>query len=125
MFKTEESKVAIAILLTFAVLLVTGVYPQYVLWMTIAVVALLILLTIYTLVARKKSGEPQDERSAKCSLMASRNGFIVAVILVTLLGVTVKLGIPISIDSLVQMIWGLSMATYFLSYLVYKRFGLA
>lgn len=125
MFKTEESKTAIVILLTFAVLLVTGVYPQYVLLMTVAVVALLILLAVYGLVSKKKYGEPQDERSAKCSLMASRNGFIVAVILVTLLGVTVKLGIPISMDSLVQMVWGLSMATYFLSYLGYKRLGLA
>jgi uncharacterized membrane protein len=125
MFKTEESKIAIVILLTFAVLLATGVYPQYVLWLTAAVVVLMIILAIYGLVVKKKQGEPQDERSAKCSMMASRNGFIVAILLVTLLGVVVKLGAPISMDSLIQMVWGLSMATYFLSYLTYKRFGLA
>lgn len=125
MFKTEESKIAIVILLTFAVLLVTGVYPQYVLWLTAAVVALMIILAIYGLVVKKKQGEPQDERSAKCSLMATRNGFIVAMILVALLGVAVKLGSTMSIDSMVQIIWGLSIATYFLSYLAYKRFGLA
>lgn len=125
MFRTEESKMAIVILLTFAVLLVTGVYPQYVLWMTVAVVALLIVLATYTALSKKSYGEPQDERSAKCSLLASRNGFVAAIILITLLGVTVKLGAPISIESLVQMVWGLSMATYFLSYLGYKRFGLA
>ena len=39
MFKTEESRIAIVILLTFAVLLVTGMYPQYVLWATIALSA--------------------------------------------------------------------------------------
>ncbi|CAJ35624.1 hypothetical protein NRC14 [Methanocella arvoryzae MRE50] len=95
------------------------------LWMTIAVVALLVVLTIYSVLVKKRSGEPQDERSAKCSLLASRNGFIVAIALVTLLGVTVKLGAPISMDSLVQMTWGLSTATYFLSYIAYKRLGLA
>jgi uncharacterized membrane protein len=125
MFKTEESKTAIVILLTFAVLLATGVYPQYVLLLTIAVVALIVLLAIYELVVKKKSGEPQDERSAKCSLLASRNGFIAAIVLVTLVGVAVKLGAPISMDSLIQMTWGLSMAAYFLSYLAYKRLGLA
>jgi hypothetical protein len=125
MFKTEESKTAIVILLTFAVLLVTGVYPQYVLWLTAAVVALMIILAIYGLVVKKKQSEPQDERSAKCSLMASRNGLIIAMILIAALGVAVKLGSTMSMDSLVQIVWGLSVATYFLSYLAYKRFGLA
>ncbi|WP_424357687.1 hypothetical protein [Methanocella sp. MCL-LM] len=125
MFKTEESKIAIVILLTFAVLLVTGVYPEYVLWLTVAVIALLILLAIYALVTKKSKGEPQDERSARCSLLASRNGFIMAIVLITLIAVATRLGATISIDSLVQMAWGLSMATFFLSYLAYKRFGLA
>jgi cobalamin synthase len=125
MFKTEESKIALVILLTFAVLLVTGVYPQYVMWMTIAVIALLIVLAIFAVLSKKRYGEPQDERSAKCSLMASRNGLIMAMVLIALLGVAVKLGSTMSIDSLVQTVWGLSVATYFLSYLAYKRFGLA
>ena len=125
MFETEESKIAVAILLTFAILLVTGVYPQYVLWITIAIVALLVVLTIYSVLVKKRSGEPQDERSAKCSLLASRNGFIVAIALISLIAVATKLGATISIDSLVQMAWGWSIGTYFISYLAYKRFGLA
>jgi uncharacterized membrane protein len=121
MLKTEESRIAIVILLTFIVLLVTGIYPQYVLWMTTAIIALLILLAVYATLSKKRYGEPQDERTAKCSMRASRNGFIIAMVLTALLAVAVKLGSPIGIDGMVQIVWGLSMTTYFLSYLYYKR----
>ncbi|MGA9140616.1 MAG: hypothetical protein WBZ29_10355 [Methanocella sp.] len=121
MLKTEESRIAIVILLTFIVLLVTGIYPQYVLWMTAAIIVLLVVLAIYAALSKKRYGEPQDERTAKCSMTASRNGFIVAMILTALLAVAVKLGSPIGIDGMVQIVWGLSMMTYFLSYIYYKR----
>lgn len=124
MLKTEESRTAIVILLTFGVLLVTGIYPEYVLWATIAAITLLIAFTISTALARKRYGEPQDERSAKCSLIACRNGFTAAMILTALLAVSVKLGSPLGIDGMIQIVWGLSVMTYFLSYLAYKRFGL-
>ena len=121
MLKTEESRIAIIILLTFALLLVTGVYPQYVLVLTAVLVAGGIVLGIYLWLTGKKEGEMQDERSERCSLKASRNGFVVSIVLTALLAVAVKLGSPLDIFEMVQIVWGLGMATYFLSYLYYKR----
>ncbi len=46
MLKTEESRIAVVIMLTFAVLLVSGIYPQYVLWATVAVLGLMVVLGI-------------------------------------------------------------------------------
>ena len=120
MQKTEESIISIVILLTFAILLVTGIYPQYVLWATAVVVGLIVLLMIYAAVTRKK-GQPQDERTAKCSLMASRNGFVVVTVLIALLAAAVSLGAPYSPIDMVQIVWGLGVATYMLSYMYYKR----
>lgn len=120
MFKTEESRISVIILLTFAMLLLTGIYPEYVLWLTAALIGLILVLGIYAIMTKKK-GEPQDERSARGSLMASRNGFVIAIVLTALLAVAVKLEAPITIGDMIQMVWGMSMATYFLSYLYYKR----
>ncbi len=121
MLKTEESRIAIVILLTFALLLVTGVYPQYVLILTAVMVAGSIILGTYLWLTGKKEGEVQDERSERCSLKASRNGFVVSIVLTALLAVAVKLGSPLGTSEMIQTVWGLSMATYFLSYLAYKR----
>jgi hypothetical protein len=120
MLKTEESRIAIVILLTFAALLVTGIYPQYVLWATVALIGLIVALGVYAALTKKK-GEPQDERSARCSLMASRNGFIVVTILISLIAAAVSLGAPYSPIDMVQIVWGFGVMTYFLSYLYYKR----
>ena len=120
MLKTEESRIAIVILMTFALLLLTGIYPQYVLWATVAVIGIIIALCIYAVLTRKK-GEPQDERTRQCSLIASRNGFIVAIVLLTLIAAAIRLGAPYSLVDMVQIVWGLSIMTYFLSYLYCKR----
>ena len=121
MLRTEESRIAIIILLTFALLLMTGVYPQYVLVLTAVMVVGGIILGIYLWLTGQKEGEVQDERSARCSLRASRNGFVVSIVLTALLAVAVKLGSPLSTFDMVQIVWGWGMATYFLSYLYYKR----
>lgn len=120
MFKTEESRIAVVILATFALLLITGVFPQYVLWTTIAFIIVLLGFTAYGFLAKKKPGVTQDERSAQCSLKASRNGFATAIILMTLLAAAVSIGAPFSVIVVAQIVWGLSMAAYFLSYLYYK-----
>lgn len=120
MLKTEESRIAIVILMTFALLLVTGIYPQFVLWATVAVIGIIAALCIYAVLTRKK-GEPQDERTRQCSLIASRNGFIVAIVLLTLIAAAVRLGAPYSLVDMVQIVWGLSIMTYFLSYMYCKR----
>jgi uncharacterized membrane protein len=75
----------------------------------------------YAMLTKKSAGEVQDERSAKCSLAASRNGFVVAIALMALLAATVSLGAPYSVITVAQIVWGLSIAVYLLSYLYYKR----
>lgn len=124
MFSTEESKISVVILLTFALLLVTGILPGYVLFTTVAFIMVLIGLAAYKYLSKTPKisfRETQDERSAKCSLAASRNGFIVAIVLMALLAAAVSLGAPFSVITVAQIVWGVSMATYFLSYLYYKR----
>ena len=121
MFKTEESRIGIVILFTFAVLLISGVYPQYVVYATALMVAAGVVSGVYMWMTGRKEGERQDERSARCSLLASRNGFVVSVVLMALLAVAVKLGSPMDTIDMVQIVWGLGITTYFLSYLYYKR----
>jgi len=86
MLRTEESRMSVVILATFALLLVTGIFPQYVLWMTAGLLVLIVGLGAYAYLTKKQSSEIQDERSARCSLAASRNGFAVAMVLVALAG---------------------------------------
>lgn len=120
MLKTEESRIAITVIATFALLLVTGIYPRYVVYATLVLAALVMVLVAYSM-RKGSAGDKPDERTAKCSLAASRNGFIVAIVLMTLLGAAVSIGAPISVIAVTQIVWGLSMAAYFLSYLYYKR----
>jgi uncharacterized membrane protein len=113
---------SVVILFTFAVLLVSGIFPQYVLWMTIALLILIVGLAIYAKISKQKNqGEPQDERTAKCSLMASRNGFIIVTVLTALIAAAVRLGAPYEPIDMIQIIWGFGVMTYFLTYLYYKR----
>jgi hypothetical protein len=122
MLITEESRTSVIIFLSFVLLLVTGVYEQYVLWISAGIIAIIVIVSIYAMLWKKKYGEPQDERSARCSLAASRNGFIVVMVLSALLAAGVKLGAPYDVIDMVRMVWGLGVAAYFLSYLYYKRF---
>jgi hypothetical protein len=121
MFKTEESRIGVVILFTFAVLLISGVYPQYVLYTTAVMIGAGIITGVYMWMTGRKEGERQDERSERCSLLASRNGFVVSVVLLALLAMAVKLGSPMDTIDMVQIVWGLGITTYFLSYLYYKR----
>jgi hypothetical protein len=121
MFKTEESRIGVVILFTFAVLLISGVYPQYVLYATAVMIGAGIITGVYMWMTGRKEGERQDERSERCSLLASRNGFVVSVVLLALLAMAVKLGSPMDTIDMVQIVWGLGITTYFLSYLYYKR----
>lgn len=123
MLRTEESRIGVVIMATFALLLVTGIFPQYVLWMTAVLLVLIAGLAIYAYLTKRQSTEVQDERSAKCSLAASRNGFVMAIVLVALIGAAVSIGAPFTVIGAAQVIWGLSMAAYLLSYLYYKKWA--
>jgi uncharacterized membrane protein len=123
MLRTEESRMSVVIMATFAILLVTGIFPEYVMWMTAGLLVLIVGLGVYAYLTKKQSTEVQDERSAKCSLAASRNGFAVAMVLVALIGAAVSMGAPFTVIGAAQVVWGLSMATYLLSYLYYKKWA--
>ncbi|MCD1296072.1 hypothetical protein CUJ83_13800 [Methanocella sp. CWC-04] len=123
MFKTEESRISIIILLTFALLLLTGIYPQYVLYTTVAFLIVIAALTVYQKIVKKRvmKYEQYDERTERCSLLATRNGFLVAIVMMALSAVLIKLGSTMDMFDMLQMIWGLSIGTYMLSYLYYKK----
>ena len=123
-FQSKESKVAAILLLTFALLLITGVFPQYVLVTTSVMVAIGVLFGLYLWLSGRKKGERQDERSERCSLLATQNGFMAGVLLTTFLAVIVQFGFTIDLLEALRTIWALSMTVYFISYLAYKRFGL-
>jgi hypothetical protein len=123
--KSEESKVAVLILLTFSLLLITNVFPQYMIMTTAAMIALGVILGIYLWATSRKSGERKDERSERCSLLASRNEFLAGIVLTALLAVLVQAGSPVDMLSALRSIWALGMAAYFLWYLAYKRVAMA
>jgi hypothetical protein len=121
MFRTKESKVAAVILLTFALLLIAGVFPKYVLFSAVATVLVFAGAWIYAALTKKQYGEQQDERSERCSLMATHNAFMSMLLLTAFVTVAVQAGWLKDAIVGLQSIWLLGMTAYFLSYLVYKR----
>ena len=69
----------------------------------------------------KKAGDRKDERTERCSLLASRNAFLAGILLTTFLAVLVQLGVKLDFLDSLRTIWSLGMTAYLLSYLVYKR----
>ncbi len=119
--KSEESKVGAVLLLTFALFLITGVLPQYVLESTVILVALGVIAGLYMWRAGMKRGERKDERTERCSLLASRNAFLAGILLTTFMAVLVQLGMQLDFLESLRTIWALGFSAYLLSYLVYKR----
>lgn len=119
--KSEESKVGLVLLLTFALFLITGVLPQYVLVSTVILVALGVIVGVYMWRAGMKTGDRKDERTERGSLLASRNAFLAGILLTTFMAVLVQLGIKLDFIDSLRTIWSLGMTAYLLSYLVYKR----
>ncbi|MGE5548883.1 MAG: hypothetical protein ACM3RR_00130 [Bacillota bacterium] len=129
-FNTEEQKVGWITLFTSIVMVVTT-------WITIAEVDkslvriimagyVIILVTIvavgiYERRVKKVKPEPQDERSALCSLKATRNAFLCALVLMAVYMVLGSLGAPLAKILALQTIFGISLAVYSISYLYYKR----
>lgn len=122
MFKTKESKVAAVIMLTFALLLITGVFPQYVLAGTVVVALAIAALWAYAAVSKKRMGEPKDERSERCSLLATQNAFMAMLVLTAFVVVAVQMGWLADAIVGLRSIWLLGMTVYLVSYLAYKRF---
>ena len=104
-----------------ALCLISGILPQYVLETTLFFVGLGVLAGVYLWLAGKKAGDRMDERSERCSLLASRNAFLVSILLATFLAVLLQLGVQI--DSIISLrtVWALGLTAYLVSYAVYRR----
>jgi Flp pilus assembly protein TadB len=129
-FDTEEQKVGWVTLFTSIVMVIT-------VWMTVAEVDksfVRIMIAGYVIIfvaivaagfyerrVKKAEPEPQDERSAMCSLKATRNTFLFALVLMAVYMILGSIGAPLAKILALQTIFGISLAVYSLSYLYYKR----
>jgi hypothetical protein len=119
--KSEETKVIFVLALTFALFLFTGILPQYVLFITLVIVAIGIILGLYLWRAGKKAGGRIDERSERCSFLATRNAFLVSILLATFQAVMVQMGIQLDQIISLRTIWALGLTAYLVSYALYRR----
>jgi uncharacterized membrane protein len=76
---------------------------------------------IYESRVKKVKPEPQDERSALCSLKATRNAFLFSLVLMAVYMVLGQMGAPLVKMLALQTIFGVSLAAYSISYLYYQR----
>ncbi len=126
MFTTEESKVGIIVILTwlfFMPIVTVMLFNEFAIW-ALAIEGLVVLgMLISILIGRKSSalkGLTRDERTEKFSLKASRNGFLMTVVLTTLLAADAMIrGWHIETIDLLIWIWMWATGTYGLSYLYY------
>lgn len=121
MRKTEEVAVAIVVVLSFVLMLGTALQASDVLAFLFPGALAMAVIAVARLAFRKRTDEKFDERSALCSLKATRNAFFAAVaqigIYVALLQLTVSL--TSTVDVLI-IIWGVSVGVYLLSYFFYR-----
>lgn len=129
MFKTEESKIGVVMLLTGTATLVTslieaaGNAPYMVPIIYASMAAMLVLIIICSLYQRrvkKRRVDVQDERSALHSLKSTRNGFIVAMLTLAAYMIMGELGASLTEILALPAIWGMSFAAYTLSYMYYN-----
>jgi hypothetical protein len=126
MFKTEESKVGIMVILTwlfYMPIVTVKLFNEFAIW-ALAIEGLVVLgMLISILIGRKSSalkGLTKDERTERFSLKASRNGFLMTVVLTTLLAADAMIrGWHIETIDLLIWIWMWATGTYGLSYLYY------
>jgi uncharacterized membrane protein len=125
MFKTEESKAAIVILLTWLVIMpmiiikVFGEFATLALIMFGLVILGMLVSIWYSRKSRTFEGLSYDERTRNFSLKSSRNGFFMAIATAALLAVMVWLGSNIGVFEVLVWVWGWAMGAYMLSYLYY------
>ncbi|MGE5548882.1 MAG: hypothetical protein ACM3RR_00125 [Bacillota bacterium] len=122
MRKNEEIVVAAVVLLSFAVMLGTALKASDVIaFLFLGAITLAVIVTA-GLVSRKRRPEKPDERSARCSLAATRNAFLAAIaqigIYVALLQLTVSMASTVDV---LASIWGVSVGVYLLTYLYCKN----
>jgi hypothetical protein len=130
MFKTEESRIGIIVILTWLIfmpMIIVKLFSEFAIW-ALAIEGLVVLSMLISILVGRKSnaikGLKKDERTEKFSLKASRNGFLMAVILTTLLAVSAWFrGSFIGAWDLLVWIWMWATGAYGLSYLYYVMRG--
>ncbi len=126
MLKFKESVVSIILFLTWLVIMpiiIVRELHEFALW-AIAIFALVMLgMLISFLYSRRSSalrGLIRDERTEIYSLKASRNGFLMTIVLTAILTVTIwARGSNIEAVDLLIWIWSWAIGVYMLSYLYY------
>jgi uncharacterized membrane protein len=123
--KTEESKAAAVILLTWLVfmpMIIIKVFSEFAMWalaMFGVVVLSMLVIYLYSRRSRTFEGLAYDERTKNFSLKSSRNGFFMAIAAATLLAVCIWLGSQIGAFDAIMWVWAWATAAYMLSYLYY------
>lgn len=123
--KTEESKAAVVILLTWLVfmpMIIIKVFSEFAMWalaMFGVVVLSMLVIYLYSRRSRTFEGLAYDERTKNFSLKSSRNGFFMATAATTLLSVCIWLGSQIGAFDAIMWVWAWATAAYMLSYLYY------
>ncbi len=125
LLKTEESKAALVILLTWLVfmpMIIIKVLNEFAVWglaMFGLVVLSMLVIYLFSRKSRTFEGLAYDERTKNFSLKSSRNGFFMATATATLLAVCIWLGSQISAFDAIMWLWAWATAAYMLSYLYY------
>jgi len=128
--RSEEARINAIILLSwlfFMPLIAVRLFSEYAIW-AIAMFALVLLCMLASALISRKSEElkdlARDERTEKFSMKASRNGLLMAVMLVTILTALTWLhGSWLGTLDILIWIWLWVTGTYQLSYLYYVMRG--
>ncbi len=122
MRKTEEFKVLGIITLTLVLLLAFCLSTSDVLALLLLGLIGVILALAYRRYIKKERMGPTDERSERISFMASRNGFLAVILLLTFNAVASHLYPSLATITEVAIIaWGLGVFVYIMTYLYGMR----
>jgi len=89
--KLSEEAVGVAIIvITYGLILAAWVSELYMI-IGSTIIFLAALLLVFTKFVQMTRSKPDDERSARCSLTAARNGFVVALVMLAALTVVYQL----------------------------------
>lgn len=122
MRKTEEFKVLGIITITLILLLAFGLSSSDVLaFLLLGLIAVVLGLAYYRFVKKERMG-PVDERSERISFVASRNGFLTVILLLTFDAILSHLYPSLTTITDVAIIaWGLGVFAYIATYLFGMR----
>jgi hypothetical protein len=129
-FRTEESRIWLVYLATGIVMFITSLMNAQetapymvpiVISGTVIGIILILACMAYLQKTNKEKPEIQDERSAMCSLKATRNAFLIALVFLAIYMIFGQMGAPLVKISALQSVWGISVAAYTVSYFYYKR----